>query len=528
MNPIIRALCAALATAAIAFNSPAIAQPARPNIILIVVDDQRHDSIGLLDPEISTPTIDRLATEGAHFVNGFVTTSLCSPSRASILTGQLMRNHGVFDNNTPLPSGTKLVGEYLKAAGYATAFIGKWHMGGEDATPKPGFDRWISFPGQGNYEPLDLLGRPSMLNIDGKEVRQKGYITDELTDFAEDWLTARSSDQPFFMVLSHKGLHAPFRPAERHLGLYGDSAAAKSQPASDPDWTPMWVRAQQNSWHGTAFAYHDGFDPRRWRQQYLRTLASVEESTARIVRLLEQRGMADNTVIIYTSDNGFMEGEKGLIDKRTAYEASMRVPMIVWGPGRVDPGQRKQMVLNTDLTPTIIDLAGLMSPPTLDGQSFARLLSSGGANTVGREGFVYEYYWEYNYPHTPTTFALRTDRFKFIQYHGVWDLEEMFDLAADPDETRNLVHAPEYQEMVWAMRERLHDELAAQSGARNIPYTRRVNQGAVFRLNQGDHPLGFPQGWLRERGAQDRLEHILPDGPAKERQLEMLNRAFKD
>ena len=193
----------------------------RPNIIVVLTDDQRFDALGLLNPELSTPNMDRLAREGIHFSNAFVTTSLCSPSRATLLTGLPMRDHGVVDNNADLLESFDTFPQALQRAGYETALIGKWHMGGEDASPRPGFSHWVSFPGQGFYYPVGRFGQPPLLNVDGEEIAQTGYITDELTDYALSWLTERDeAPEPYMLYLGHKAVHAFFEPAERHLGSY--------------------------------------------------------------------------------------------------------------------------------------------------------------------------------------------------------------------------------------------------------------------------------------------------------------------
>jgi N-acetylglucosamine-6-sulfatase len=188
------------------------------NVIFILIDDLRYDALGLMGhPWLETPNVDALARDGVHMRNAFVTTALCSPSRASILTGQYAHRHRVVDNNNPVPPGTTFFPQHLQKAGYDTAFIGKWHMGPDSDAPQPGFDRWVSFRGQGTYLP----GKNG-LNIDGKAAPQKGYITDELTDYAIDWLSQRSGSRPFFLYLSHKAVHSDFVPAERHKGRYRD------------------------------------------------------------------------------------------------------------------------------------------------------------------------------------------------------------------------------------------------------------------------------------------------------------------
>ena len=206
-------------------------EPSSGTVVFILSDDHRYDVMSFLGhPWVETPAMDAMARDGVYFKNAMVTTSLCSPSRASILTGQYMHNHGVVDNNVLTPDGTRFFPQYLQAAGYQTAYFGKWHMGGHSDAPRPGFDRWVSFKGQGHYYPPKHLKKWS-LNVDGQSVPQKGYITDELTDYAIDWLngSVKGSDQPFFMYLSHKGVHGMFHPAERHAGRYEGKPLPEAQ-----------------------------------------------------------------------------------------------------------------------------------------------------------------------------------------------------------------------------------------------------------------------------------------------------------
>ena len=501
----------------------------QPNFIFILTDDQRYDEMGFLNPVLDTPHIDSLAREGVHFANAFVTTSLCSPSRASILTGQMMHNHGVIDNNRPLPEGLELFPQRLQRAGYQTAFVGKWHMGGQISEPRPEFDFWVSFPGQGNYYPSSSRGRPSMLNANGETVAQRGYITDELTDYAVDFLEARDPDRPFFLYLSHKAVHAMFEPAERHADQYADAKITLGSPsmAADAD-VPMWVQNQRNSWHGQDFPYHSELPLADFKRQYHRTLSAVDESVGRLRQWLADAGLAENTVVVLMGDNGFMFGEHGLIDKRNAYEESMRVPLLVVAPGRFPPGSVvSEMVANIDIAPTILELAGLEAPAHYDGASFAEL-GRGQRGGEWRDQLGYEYYWEFNYPQTRTVFALRGERYKYIQYHGVWDTEELFDLKEDPREARNLIEDPALLSVKVDMRKRLYALLADQAGGHTIPYAAKFNQGAVFRHQDRSPAAEFPAKWLRESGADDRLEHIIPDSPEKAAQLKAVTEALQD
>ena len=493
----------------------------RPNIVVILVDDQRVDAFGSLNPQLSTPALDRLLEEGVRYENAFVTTSLCSPSRASIMSGQYMRHHGIVDNNSPTPAGFRPFSVFLDETGYDTAFIGKWHMGNADNSPKPGFDHWVSFEGQGNYNSVDAFGRPSLFNINGEVVQQTEYITDELTRHALSWLEERS-EAPFLLFLSHKAVHLPFTPAERHADLYANDVFAL--PASaDPEQRsgprPMWLTSQNNSWHGSDFAFYSDRSLSEIQQSYYAALAGVDDSTGAILDALEQLENGRETVLIYTSDNGFMFGEQGLVDKRTAYEASMRVPFVVHAPARCEGGTVSNVLArNIDIAPTVLTLAGLDVPADYDGRDLL-----GAQASAEDEALVYEYYWEFNYPQTPSTFALRTDQFKYIQYHGVWDTEELFDLENDPDELNNLVLDPAHLEPLIAMRARLHEALSSEQGNPAIPFTARFNQGAVFWNDAVSSAVAFPEHWQRSADAPDKYEHIIPDGPTKTQQIEQIS-----
>ena len=510
-----------------AVDADAEQRPSPPNLILVLTDDQRWDELGFLDPTLDTPALDALARDGVHFRNAFVTTSLCSPSRASILTGQTMRNHGVIDNNSPLPEDLELFPGRLRDAGYETAFVGKWHMGGEASPPRPEFDRWVSFPGQGSYLPTDMLGRPVMLDVDGSAVPQRGYITDELTDYAIDFLQRRDPARPFFLYLSHKAVHAPFVAAERHASQYGGAEIPVGSAAEDPGGVPIWVQNQRNSWHGEEFAYHSELPLAEFRREYRRALSAVDDSVARLRQWLRGAGLEHDTVIVFTSDNGFLFGEHGLIDKRNAYEESMRVPLLAVAPGRFPAGgTRPEMVANIDLAPTLLELAELAPSPQHDGVSWAKL-AAGEELPDWRRELAYEYYWEYNYPHTPTTFALRTPRYKYVQYHGVWDLEELFDLTSDPRERRNLIDDPQHLSIKVDLRQRLWQAVAPRQGDRLIPLARKVNQGAALRSRDGSPAAEFPHSWLRSGHDGDELEHLVPDGPAKEQVVRRLHEVLR-
>src|SRR5262245_52777074 len=340
------------------------------NVVLIVADDHRYDALSCAGhPFLQTPNLDALVRGGTRLRNAFVTTSLCSPSRASILTGTYSHRHRVIDNNNPVPAELTFFPQYLQSAGYETAFFGKWHMGSDNDAPQPGFDRWVSFKGQGTYWP-----NPNGLNVDGQHVAQKGYITDELTDYAVDWLSARKGDKPFFLYLSHKAVHTDFLPdgkqegklllpgvegkigiipAPRHAGRYANEhfTPPESMPFTPRNYAdkPMWVQNRRNSRHGVDQPFGRPADMDDIYRQYMETLLAVDESVGRVLETLRKKNALDSTLIIYMGDNGYAWGEHGMVDKRSAYEESMRVPLLMQCPELIKAGtQVPQMVANID------------------------------------------------------------------------------------------------------------------------------------------------------------------------------------
>jgi len=469
------------------------AQSTKPrNIIFILTDDHRYDAMGFLKGQswLETPHMDAMARNGVHAPNAFVTTALCSPSRASILTGQYAHKHRVVDNNNPIPSGTTFFPELLRQqAGYQTAFIGKWHMGGEGDDPQPGFDRWVSFRGQGTYTPSR-----NGLNIDGKRVPQKGYVTDEMTDYALDWLNTTDKQKPYFLYLSHKAVHADFVPAPRHKGKFNGKKFVYPQTFANPkpgQKVPMWVQNQRNSWHGVEYPYHSKLDIAEYYQRYAETLCAVDDSVGRVMDWVRSRNELDSTLVIYMGDNGFAFGEHGLIDKRTAYEESMRVPMLLQCPELFGRGKKlNEVVANIDIAPTCLTAAGVKVPDSMQGRSFLDLAQ--GKKTEWRDGLLYEYYWERNFPQTPTMHAIRSDRYKYIRYQGLWDLDELYDLQNDPLETKNLIDSPEHLQVAREMNRKLFSILDA-TGGMYIPLNadRALNQSNL-RNGEASKAADFP------------------------------------
>jgi N-acetylglucosamine-6-sulfatase len=476
----------------------AAAQSTKPrNIVFILSDDHRYDAMGFLKGQkfLETPHLDSLARDGVHCKNAFVTTALCSPSRASILTGKYAHQHKIVDNNTAIPPGTRFFPELLQKAGYTTAFFGKWHMGNGGDDPQPGFDRWVSFRGQGTYLP-----GPNGLNVDGKRVPQRGYITDELTDYALDWLSQRKDGKPWFLYLSHKAVHADCLPAERHKNKYANAEFVPPPTmAKDGDMArhrPMWVQNQRNSWHGVDFAYHGTAPLADLYKRYAETLCGVDDSVGRVLDALRKRGELDSTLIVYMGDNGFAFGEHGLIDKRTAYDESMRVPMLARCPELFAGGRTvKDVVANIDIMPTFLAAAGVESPAGIPGRNFLPLLQ--GKSIPWRDGLLYEYYWERNFPETPTLHALRGERYKYIHYYGIWDSDELYDMQEDPLETNNLIFSPKHQDVIKEMNQKLFD-IMENTGAMSIPLYRDRGGQMNLRNPEGAKPANFPPELMRK------------------------------
>jgi N-acetylglucosamine-6-sulfatase len=425
------------AAAGLSLSAAAADKTARApqNIVFILIDDLRYDAMGFMGhPFLETPHLDALARDGMVFDRAFVTTALCSPSRATILTGMYAHRHGVFDNNTLLRDEFQTFPQLLQTAGYRTAFVGKWHMGGESDDPRPGFDHWVSFRGQGRY--LDPT-----LNVNGERHQVKGYTTDLLTDEAVRFMN-ETHDRPFFLYLSHKAVHADFRPADRHAGRYADKTyprpASMANTEDNYRGKPAWVREQRRSWHGVDGMYDKKVDYDDFTRAYAETMLAVDDSVGRIVETLRERKLLDSTLLVFTSDNGFLFGEHGLIDKRCMYEESIRVPLIVHCPELMPAGRRRlELVTNLDFAPTFLEFAGVAVPEDMQGASLMPLIR--GEQPHWREAILYEYFWEDSFPQTPTVYGIRTDGYKLMEFHGIWDRFELYDLEIDPGEMNNLV-----------------------------------------------------------------------------------------
>lgn len=449
---------------------PAHGASARPNVVLVVVDDLRWDDIAAAGhPFARTPHSDRLAREGARFLNFFATTPLCSPSRASILTGQYTRRHGILDNTDRSARSHALATfpRELQQAGYETGFIGKWHMG-NDETPRPGFDYWVAMRGQG--EAIDPF-----LHENGKTATVKGYVTDILTERALDFV-GRPRERPFFLLLAHKALHpnviqradgsvsdigeGGFIAAERHREWYASEVLPRRPNyAVPPQKKPALERKIGDL---PPLGPRTATDDKTIRDR-LRMFASVDEGLGRIIDALQKRGALDDTVILLTGDNGYFYGEHGLSEeRRLAYEESIRLPLLVRYPKLVRAGSTPaQMALTTDLAPTLLELAGVAPSKTMDGRSLVPTLR--GAAPRWRTSFLIEYNSDTVFPrmHRMGYDAVRTERYKYIRYRELPGMDELYDLERDPYELESLIDSGSHT----AVRESLKKELDRLSRA---------------------------------------------------------------
>ncbi len=454
-----------------------------PNIVIIISDDHALSTIGAYGATYgATPNIDRLANEGAIFKNAFVNNSICAPSRATLLTGKYSHMNGLKDNHDEFDAAQDVFPRRMQQAGFQTAWVGKWHL----KTYPQGFDYWNIVPGQGQYY------NPSFINMKGDTSKINGYCTDVTTDLALDWLNKRDRSKPFCIVIGQKAPHRTWMPAIEDLGKYDQTTfplpknfydqyehrtAAGKQDMNIANTMKLGYDLKMKSDtsdkvnSATAFttrmnpiqrkAWNDYYDPieadflkqnpngnallewkyQRYMRDYLSTTLSLDRNIGKVLAYLAENHLAENTIVIYTSDQGFYMGEHGWFDKRFMYEESMHAPFIMRYPSVVKPGTvMPQLISNVDFAPTFLKLSNIPIPTAMQGKSFDQLLEN--PKTKFRES-VYYHYYEFPGEHSVMRhFGIRTERYKLICFYGQENFWELYDLKIDPNEMKNIYGQP--------------------------------------------------------------------------------------
>lgn len=491
-------------------------QAGPPNILFIFSDDHAIKTIGAYNDEVNfTPNIDRIADQGAIFLNSFCTNSICQPSRASVLTGKHSHHNGVIRNGAKWDGSQQIFPRLLEEAGYQTAIIGKWHM---KPDPKDEFQHWMVLTGGGGqgyyYNPA--------FNTPGGKIKAEGYSADVITDYSLDWLNKRDGDKPFLLMCQFKTPHVLRTPALDTLHLFEDSEfqvpetffddysnrnsfAAKTwmemkgMPFRSYGVFPRYGEYDLNDREYMSLrqmtedqrkAYHAAYDPvndefrqrrangelkdgsreltlykyQRIMRDYMRAVYQMDKNIGRLLDWLEESGLAENTIVVYSSDQGFYLGEHGWSDKRWMYEPSLKMPFVISWPGVIEPGQvRNEMIQNIDYAPTFLSAAGLPVPTDIQGVSLLPLFGKKPAK-IWRDSIYYHYYEEKSY-NLPKMEGIRTDRYKLIHYYSPHTEWELFDLEKDPNEVHSIYDNPEAAEI----RKRLHRQLEQLRASLDIP-----------------------------------------------------------
>lgn len=456
------AAASALLAGTMNLNTYAAGKDKRPNIIFIMSDDHASHALSCYGSKINkTANIDRIAEQGMRFANCFCTNSICAPSRAVILTGKYSHLNGVIDNRVKFDPGRQTFPKLLQKTGYQTAMIGKWHL---KCRPS-GFDYHNVLPGQGDYHD------PVFVEM-GEKKKHTGYVTDLITDFTIDWLENRQSDKPFVLMCHHKAPHRNWKPDRKHAEMYKDIEIPKPGTFDD-DYDKRCAATKQKM----SIAEHlrvpgdtkieppenlSGDELVNWKYQryikdYLRCVASVDENVGKLLDYLDKSGLAQNTIVVYTSDQGFFLGDHGWFDKRFMYEHSLRMPLLVRYPEMVEPGTvNDDIVLNLDFAPTFLDFAGREKPPDMQGCSLKPLLT--GRTPKDWRDAMYYHYYEYPGAHSVKRhYGIRTERYKLIHFYYDIDAWELFDLKKDPKEMNNVYAEPEYAYVVATLKQKLRD-----------------------------------------------------------------------
>lgn len=489
----------------------------RPNIVIIISDDHAYQAIGAYGSKLAkTPNIDRIAREGVIFKRGYVTNSICGPSRAVILTGKYSNKNGFKDNeNSKFDGSQDEFVKQLQTAGYQTAWIGKWHL---ETTPQ-GFNYYKILPGQGQYY------NPDFINMDGNTQRVEGYVSNVIEDEAEKYLDSRDKSKPFCLVIGHKATHRTWVPDTCDMGMYdkvtfplphdfydnydnrkaakiqdmtisktmqmgydlkmlsdsktGEAAVNRMNPDQrakfDAYYKPIEADLKAKSLSGNALTE---WKYQRYIRDYLSTAASLDRNIGRTLDYLDKNGLAKNTIVIYMSDQGFYLGEHGWFDKRWIYEESFRTPMVMRYPGVIKPGTvSNEFVLNLDIAPTVLDAAGVAIPKDIQGESFLPLVS--GTETKGRNSIYYHYYENGEHVVSPH-FGIKTKRYKLIRFYTRVECWELYDLQKDPNETDNVFGKKGYEKVTTDLKvqlKRLIDKYEDEDAAK------------IFSVNLGPKAL---------------------------------------
>jgi len=474
----------------------------KPNIIFIMSDDHAYQAISAYNPNLNyTPNIDKIASDGIIYNKAFVTNSLCAPSRAVILTGKYSHENGVKGNGEIFDGSQQTLPKILQQNGYQTAIVGKWHL----KSNPTGFDYWNILPDQGDYYNPDFIKQ-------GKDTVYKGYVTEIITKLSTEWLSNRDKSKPFFLMMHHKAPHRSWMPALKNLNLYDDQnfplpenfyddyegrEALQRQlltvknhmdirmdykvPCNTCDTVPVnswapgeyWRRLERltseerllwdESYKKEEQEFYsikdnetqfDRWKYRRFMEDYLRCIASVDESVGDILSFLKRSGLEENTLVIYTSDQGFYLGEHGLFDKRFMYEEAFRTPLVMKLPGKIQQTiKSNQLVQNLDIAPTILHAAGIRVPDDMQGLSLQNTWNNKDADW--RDAIYYHYY-EKGYGATPH-YGVRTDHYKLIHFYDELDSWELYDLKNDSSEMNNLIDNPAYAEVIKDLKMRLQE-----------------------------------------------------------------------
>ena len=470
----------------------------RPNILFIMSDDHAYQAMSCYSGKLNqTPNIDRIAKEGVIFTNSFVTNSICAPSRAVMLTGKFSHANGHLDNTLAFNGSQVTFPKLLRASGYETAMIGKWHL---ESDPT-GFDYWNILPGQGDYYNPDFIEM-------GKRNKIEGYVTNLITDFSIKWLDKRDKKKPFCLLLHHKAPHRCWMPDTSYLTKYNDfkfplpanfydnyegRTAAADQQMHMKDFCPVndlkmldkegevqgplrkafegqlkrMNPAQRAAWDKAYLPEIEYYKKanlsgkellewsfQRYMEDYMRCIASVDDNIGRILNYLKENNLDENTLVVYTSDQGFYLGEHGWFDKRFMYEESFRTPLVMKLPNKIKKGKIEKLVQNIDYAPTFLELAGIAVPDDVHGKSLVPLIT--GKKTKDWRKSVYYHYYEYPGPHdVKRHYGIRTDRYKLIHFYNDIDQWELYDLKLDPNEVTNLYGRKGYEDLTKSLFDQL-------------------------------------------------------------------------